>query len=157
MNSSPSTVDTTKDLPSGAVRVHSGPQRIIEALRLVRPLEGLADSEYLWLAENSEEFRAPRGTRLFEDGDKVSRMIILLEGEFQVRRRKGGQGSLFIGRSGALTGLLPFSRMKTAGGVGTVTEDMWALFLDKCQFPAMLAAIPSMAQRCVYVLIDRVR
>ena len=157
MNPTPSIAESTDELPRGAVRLSSEPERIIAALRAVRPLEGIPDEELRWLTENAIELRAPRGIRLFDDGDSVSRMIILLEGDVQVRRRKGGQGSLFIGRSGALTGLLPFSRMKTAGGTGTVSEDLWALLIDKSQFPAMLAAIPSIAQRCVHVLIDRVR
>jgi signal transduction histidine kinase len=157
MHPTPSIAASTDELPRGAVRLSSGIERVVAGLRALRPLDGLTDEEYGWLAENSIEFRAPRGTRLFDDGDRVSRMIILMEGDVQVRRRKGGQGSLFIARSGALTGLLPFSRMKTAGGTGTVSEDLWALLIDKSQFPDMLAAIPSMAQRCVHVLIDRVR
>ncbi|MEO6830437.1 MAG: ATP-binding protein, partial [Acidobacteriaceae bacterium] len=64
---------------------------------------------------------------------------------------------LFIGRSGHLTGLLPFSRMKSSGGNGIATEDLWILQLHKNEFPGMLAAIPSMSQRCVSVLLDRVR
>ncbi len=84
-------------------------------------------------------------------------MTILLSGEIQVRRQNAAQGSLFIGRSGHITGLLPFSRMKTWGGYGLASEDVWGLQISKYLFPEMLAAIPSMGQRCVSVLLDRVR
>jgi signal transduction histidine kinase len=65
--------------------------------------------------------------------------------------------ALFIGRAGQIGGLLPFSRMKTYGGEGRVVGDGWALNIHKEDFDAMLQAIPSMAQRCVTVLLSRVR
>ena len=84
-------------------------------------------------------------------------MTILLDGEIQVRRQAAGQGTLYIGRSGQLTGVLPYSRMKTTGGSGVVSEQLWALQIHRELFPEMLAAIPSMGQRCVSILLDRVR
>ena len=53
--------------------------------------------------------------------------------------------------------ILPFSRMKASGGQGFAVSPVWALLVHKDQFPAMLAAIPSMAQRVVSTLLDRVR
>jgi signal transduction histidine kinase len=47
--------------------------------------------------------------------------------------------------------------MKTHGGQGFAATDMWALQIDREVFPEMLQAIPSMAQRSVSVLLDRVR
>jgi signal transduction histidine kinase len=65
--------------------------------------------------------------------------------------------ALFIGRAGQMTGLLPFSRMKTFGGQGVAASDVWALLIHKSLFNEMLVAIPSMAQRVVSTLLDRVR
>jgi len=144
-------------LPSGVEQVHSPPGKLLEALRQIRQLDGLTEEELLWLARHGREFSAPTGTRLFKDGDPATHMTILLDGEIQVRRNFGGQGSLFIGRSGQLTGLVPFSRMKTHGGNGFATEPIWGLQIAKAAFPEMLAAIPSMGQRCVSVMMDRVR
>jgi signal transduction histidine kinase len=64
---------------------------------------------------------------------------------------------LFIGRTGQMTGLLPFSRMKMSGGQGFAITPVWALLVMKDKFPEMLAAIPSMTQRVVSTLLDRVR
>jgi signal transduction histidine kinase len=74
-----------------------------------------------------------------------------------VRRERGATEALFIGRSGQITGLLPYSRMISYGGMGYTTVDSWALEYDRSLFPEMLAAIPSMGQRCVGILLDRVR
>ncbi len=144
-------------LPAGVSVLHSPEHEVLDALRQVRQLDGLTEKELLWLVQHSQEFFAPSGTRVFKDGDPATHMTILLAGEIQVRRQYVSHGSLSIGRSGQITGLLPFSRMKTHGGNGLVTEPIWGLRLPRELFPEMLAAIPSMSQRCVSILMDRVR
>jgi signal transduction histidine kinase len=129
---------------------------IIEALRRVQALQGLTDTELEWLATHGEEVCVPAGTMVFREGDPATKMWVLLKGEAHVRRSQGGMG-LFIGRAGQITGVLPFSRMKTHGGQGFAATDMWALQIDRSIFPQMLEAIPSMAQRSVNILLDRVR
>jgi signal transduction histidine kinase len=84
-------------------------------------------------------------------------MNILLHGEVHVRRAKSGNVSFFIARMGQMSGVLPFSRMKGYGGTGYSVGDIWSLDVPKEMFPEMLAAIPSMGQRCVGVLLNRVR
>src|SRR5271163_960650 len=130
---------------------------VVCGLKRVAQLNGLADHEYEWLARNGVQRHEPAGAILFQDGDPANNMTILLKGEIHVRRQRGPLDSFFIGRSGQITGLLPYSRMKTYGGTGFTSTECWALELDRSLFPEMLAAIPSMGQRCVAVLLDRVR
>jgi signal transduction histidine kinase len=128
----------------------------VDALKRVPALHGLTDSELEWLATRGEEVSVPAGAVIFREGDPATKMWILLKGEAHVRRSQGGL-ALFIGRAGQITGLLPFSRMKTHGGQGFAASDIWGIQIDREIFPAMLEAIPSMGQRCVSVLLDRVR
>lgn len=130
---------------------------IVAALQRVSQLNGLEPEQYEWLAQHGTESFAEAGAILFRQGDQARKMQILLKGEIHVRRERGAPGSLFIGRSGQLTGLLPFSRMKTYGGTGYAVDGIWALEIDKSLFPEMIAAIPSIVERCVGVLLDRVR
>jgi signal transduction histidine kinase len=130
---------------------------IIEALKRVGPLHGMEYRELEWLATHGIERFAPAGATLFLEGDPASRMSIILRGEIHVRRERGAPTGLFIARAGQITGLLPFSRMKSHGGHGYVVGDTWGLDFDKEIFPEMLSAVPSMGQRCVSVLLDRVR
>jgi signal transduction histidine kinase len=132
-------------------------EAIANALERVSPLHGLPFEDRLWLARNGEEVIAQAGDVLFEEGAPADRMILILKGEIHVRRQHGGPMALFIGRAGQMTGLLPFSRMTSYGGQGYAISPVWALLLHKSQFPAMLAAIPSMANRVVTTLLDRVR
>ena len=77
------------------------------------------------------------------------KMIILLQGEIYVRREHGGPAALFIGRSGQITGLLPFSRMKAYGGLGYTSAASWWLEFDRSLFPEMVKTIPAITERVV--------
>lgn len=130
---------------------------IAEALERVTPLQGLSFEERLWLARHGEELVAEAGEVLFEENTPADRMLFMLKGEIHVQRGRGGNIPIFIGRTGQMTGLLPFSRMKTFGGHGVAATKVWALMIQKSLFPDMLQAIPGMTQRVVSTLLDRVR
>jgi len=131
--------------------------QIIAALRTIVQLEGLTDAEYTWLATHGKERRGDKGALVFREGEPACNLNFILQGEIHVRRTHSGPMMLFIGRAGQMTGKLPFSRMKGYGGDGYTIGPVWVLDIHESLFPAMLAAIPSMAQRSVSVLLDRVR
>src|ERR1700733_7814995 len=130
---------------------------IVEALKKVGPLHDLQESEYEWLATHGTEVFAETGAIYFREGEPASKMIILLKGEVYVRREHGGPAALFIGRSGLITGVLPFSRMKAYGGLGYTSTPTWGLEFDRSLFPEMLKTIPALTERVVGILLDRVR
>jgi signal transduction histidine kinase len=130
---------------------------IISALRTIHALEGLSEDEYRWLATHGTERVGEDGAMVFAEGSPCDRMVFILKGEVHVRRHNAGPMALWIGRAGAMTGKLPFSRMKVYGGEGYLVGDGWSLDIHEDLFPAMLAAIPSMTQRCVSTMMDRVR
>jgi signal transduction histidine kinase len=130
---------------------------LVEALKKVTPLQDLEQAEYEWLATHGTEVFAESGAVIFREGDPARKMTILLKGEVYVRREHGGPAALFIGRSGHVTGLLPFSRMKAYGGLGYTSAPTWMLEFDKSLFPEMLRAIPALTERIVGILLDRVR
>ncbi len=150
---SPPATDLTAMVPPAPTPIAA----IVEALRTVTPLVGLADPEYEWLARHGVERISEVGTDVFREGEPCYNLNFVLRGEIHVRRRHTGPMALFIGRAGQMTGKLPFSRMKTYGGDGSTVGPTWVLDIHESIFPEMLAAIPSMAQRCVTVLLDRVR
>jgi signal transduction histidine kinase len=153
-------METSSELEVEPGPIAAGPTpvpEIVAALRKVEILDGLSDQDYLWLAHNGTERKVGPGTMIFREGDPPHGMNILLAGEIHVRRNQSGNLSLFIARVGQISGLLPFSRMKGYGGNGYSVGYAWSLDIAKEKFPDMLAAIPSMAQRCVSVLLNRVR
>jgi signal transduction histidine kinase len=94
---------------------------------------------------------------LFREGDPPVGMNIMLKGEVHIRRTQTGNTAFSIARMGQISGVLPFSKMKGYGGTGFSVGELWSLDIPKGQFAGMLEAIPSMAQRCVTVLLNRVR
>jgi len=130
---------------------------IVAALKRVQPLQGMEEFEYEWLATHGTERFAEPGETIFREGDPANEMTIMLKGEVHVRREHGGPAAFWVGRSGNISGLLPYSRMKTYGGHGYAVVKTWGLQYPKSIFPEMIAAVPSMTQRCVSVLLDRVR
>ena len=130
---------------------------IVEGLKKVGPLHDLQESDYEWLATHGTEMFAETGAIYFREGDPATKMIILLKGEVYVRREHVGPAALFIGRSGLIGGLLPFSRMKFYGGLGYTTTPTWGLEFDRSLFPEMIRTIPALTERFVSVLLDRVR
>ncbi len=150
------TASTTPTLDTAVANPTPVPE-IVEALKRVPPLHGMEDSELEWLATHGTERKFPAGATLFHEGDVADTMSILLKGEVHVRRERGAPAALFIGRTGLITGLLPFSRMKTYGGHGYAVSDVSGLEFHRSLFAEMTAAVPSMTQRCVSVLLDRVR
>lgn len=144
-------------LAPSLVVAHSPCEEIVAALRRIEALDGMSDQDYLWLAENGIEHKAEPGAVMFREGDPPIGMNIMLAGEVHIRRAQSGNVSFFIARMGQMSGILPYSRMKGYGGTGYAVGTVWTLDILKEKFPDMLAAIPSMAQRCVGVLLNRVR
>src|ERR1700728_1457835 len=140
-----------------ALATPTPPEEIAEAIDNISQLHGLPFEDRLWLARHGQEYIANPGDILFEEGAPAEHMVLILKGEIHVRRNRGGPMTLFIGRTGQMTGLLPFSRMKGYGGQGVAVTDVWALLIPKEIFPEMLRSIPSMGQRVVTALLDRVR
>ena len=130
---------------------------IVAALRGVELLHGLTDEEYLWLATHCSERVGPDQAIVFREGEPAHHFSIILKGEICVFRKNAGLVTLSIGRTGQLTGKLPFSRMKIWGAGGSTSGPAWILDFHEELFPEMLRAIPSMGQRCVSILLDRTR
>lgn len=130
---------------------------IVAALMSIEPLVGLTTCEYHWLASHATERVGGDRSIAFRENEPAHHMNIILRGEIYVHRRNSGSVLFTIGRTGQITGKLPYSRMKRWGGEGCSSGSLWLLDIHEDSFPEMLLAIPSMAQRCVSILLDRVR
>jgi len=130
---------------------------LISSLKSVRALDGLADHEYAWIAENGVHKHANPGETIFREGDPATVMFFVLSGEVHMRHDRAARQSLVIGRSAQVTGLLPFSRMRFYTGTALAVDTVCVLEIVHSSFDDMLNAIPTMNRRCVAVLLDRAR
>src|SRR5258707_7505828 len=129
------------DRPPGEA-ARAGEEPLQQALRSIPLLADLAEAEIGWLAEHAEELHLADGEVISREGEPADRMSIILAGEMMGRRERGGEPSrVFVARAGEITGLLPFSRMRTwASNVRAVGPNRLAV-VQKDLFGDMLAAI----------------
>ena len=130
---------------------------IIAALSTIEALKGLTEEEFTWLATHGTERFGKDGDLIFSQGTPPEHLMFILKGEVLVKRHSSSPVSVLIGQTGRITGKTPFSRIKAWNADGRSSGDTWILELHDSHFPELLAAIPSMTQRVVSLLLDRNR
>ena len=69
--------------------------------------------ELLWFVSVCQERRAAPGEIIMREGDHPDYMLVMLDGEMRARAEHGpADGPVFTVRTGDVTGMLPFSRLK---------------------------------------------
>jgi signal transduction histidine kinase len=84
-------------------------------------------------------------------------MYVLLEGEFQWRGEFSGETFIRDLNAGEVTGILPFSRMKTYMLSGRAVSDGRVLRFPASLFPQLVQKMPELATRLVGLMSDRIR
>jgi CRP-like cAMP-binding protein len=111
-----------------------------------------------WLIDKSEYQLYETGEYLFEPGDAVVHMLILIQGEYSAKMKRNGRWrELGVWRAGNITGVLPFSRMKEARAYGQAISDCYFLALHKDHFVEMVNISYELTQAMVSVMTSRVR
>jgi len=117
---------------------------LIEDLRKIKTFEDLPEDQLAWLAEKGTEIRLAPGELLTRAGDPADRMIVVLEGELQFRR----DGSFVTNlQPGAVSGLLPFSRMTHFPVTGVALTAARVVWFSSSIFPEMCQRMPPLIGR----------
>ena len=133
-------------------------KRIATEIKAFETFQGLADSDLEWFAEQASETRYTPGEIIVTEGDPAEFMLVVLEGEFTARvESSGADGPVFHVKTGAVTGLLPYSRMKRITVTSRADTDLRVLKFPSRFFPEMLQRMPLLGERLVGMLTDRVR
>lgn len=111
-----------------------------------------------WLISISEFSKLEENDHLVEPGDEVTQTCIVLSGVLEAYNRVGGQ-FLLMDRyeKGGITGLLPYSRLKVVKGMVRAEKPARVMLLPKSCFAEMAKRAPSLIQRLVEIMMDRVR
>jgi signal transduction histidine kinase len=117
----------------------------------------LPDDQIEWFLSQSQELSFKGGDTYLQQGAPADAMFIILEGEVQGRGEIGGEIVTFPIKAGAVTGLLPFSRMKQFTVSGRAVTDARIVKFPATQFPALVQKMPELAKRLVGLMTDRVR
>jgi signal transduction histidine kinase len=133
-------------------------KRLASELGGLQVFQGISDDKLEWFAEHSEESVFSRGEVIMTEGEPAEFMFVVLEGEFTGRQESAGpDGPVFHIKRGAVTGLLPYSRMKQVKITSRADTNLRILKLHSRHFPDMLHLMPVLAERLVGMLTDRVR
>lgn len=129
-----------------------------EQLRRVPVFQGLEEEQLDWFLENAVEQRFPPGAVFGHAGDEAREMVVVLAGDMQAKPDgQSAEGPNFVFEAGAVTGYLPFSRMKVYPLGRRTVGGLHCLLLGKEHFPEMYQRMPDLIPRLVGILTDRVR
>ena len=116
------------------------------------------EADLAWLASITTETRFDPGEHAFERGGAADRMVLVFEGRYQIFTFEMGERMLYdtIG-AGAVSGVLPFSRMETYGGEGVAVEPTRVGHVARARRGELVHRMPELAMRLVGRMTDRVR
>jgi signal transduction histidine kinase len=129
----------------------------LELLRQSPVFSDLPEDQINWFLSQSREVQLKAGGVYARQGDPAEAMFVLLEGEFQWRGEFSGETFIRDLKAGEVTGILPFSRMKTYMLSGRAVSDGRVLRFPASLFPQLVQKMPELATRLVGLMSDRIR
>ena len=130
---------------------------IVDFLQTVPELHDVPREQLEWVVRESRIVTYDVGIAI-RAGEATDELLILLEGKIQAYSTQNNQRKVLMTVGpGALTGLLPFSRMKTSPVFLEVLSPIKAMGLHKSKFREMICANFELTEVFVHALSDRVR
>jgi signal transduction histidine kinase len=123
----------------------------------VPAFNGLPDDQIAWFISQSTEMFLHAGDILSHQGDPADWMTVILEGQLEGRGEINGETIVFPVGKGAVTGILPFSRMKQFTVSVRVVAESRLLRFSATKFPELIQKMPELVQRLVGLMADRIR
>ena len=131
---------------------------LAQQLKDMEVFSGLSDEDLGWLAARMEVVQYNSGDVIAEEGSPADRMMVLLRGETRGQREHAvGDGRTYTARAPQVTGLLPYSRLKQIPLTIRAMTPATIAFLPATRFQEMMERLPTLAQKLVGVLADRIR
>ena len=136
----------------------SGSDVDVDELKKIPAFAELAADQLAWLAGHGEVTEYESGESVFQLGHVAEHMIAVLEGAIEIVFSVGGQLVPFVTqRPGTVSGLLPFSRMRSFSGSGRALGQTRLYRLHQSFFDEMLHRAPTLGPVLVSMMTDRVR
>jgi len=133
-------------------------KRLAAEIKPFEAFQGLSDDDLEWFVEQCTVVEFSPGDLMMREGEPALHMFVVLQGEFTGRMESAGaDGPVFHIKAGAVTGLLPYSRMKQSTITTRADTELRLLKFPSQKFPQMLQRIPLLGERLVGMLTDRVR
>lgn len=136
------------------LNTQASPNPGVSELQAISIFSDLPADALAWLASQMLVFELKPAEILVRAGDAAEHLVVLFHGEVHAER---GDGSVYVMRTGQVTGLLPYSRLTHYPSTAVAIAESRGATLHKSKFTEMLERIPILQQRLVSVLADRIR
>ena len=138
------------------------PAGIVDRLSQHRTIGGVPRSELEWLAGHGQLRTAAPGEYMGRKGETIDELVfgleIVLSGRIAIHVDRGaGSHKVMEWKAGDVTGILPFSRLKTMMGDSMVESDLEALSIPTDLFPDLVRECPQLTTVLVHQMLDRAR
>ena len=137
-------------------------KKTIEELRAVTAFSDLPNDQLQWIVDRSEYHEYEDGSQLKKTGDDADVMIIIIEGTITFYMDIHGRLVYYFSfandeHTGGVSGLLPYSRMKTYPGCSFATGKLRTFLLHKKYFAELEQLNPGLIQRLIGYMTERAK
>jgi signal transduction histidine kinase len=133
-------------------------EELVELLAAHRTIGSAPRQELLWIAEHGSLRHFEQGEQVTTHTEEVDALHILLTGCVSIYVNRGtGLRKVMEWRGGDVTGLLPYSRLKTPPGDTYVEEPTDSVVLYRNDLPALIRNCYEVTSILVHVMTDRAR
>ncbi len=133
-------------------------EEILANLQSFENFKDVPTNQLNWFIVNAEVRVFKTDELVFKPGDDIDHILIILEGRFKIYAISEKQEREIAEKvKGEITGFLPFSRAKSASGIGKVMEETTLLSLNKSFERELLRDHYELSQVLVHELTSRVR
>jgi signal transduction histidine kinase len=131
-------------------------------LKKIIALSELTDEHLQWIADRVESHEYNDGAVMVKTGDPIDVMWLIPEGRIEFYMDVNGQQVHYTSvqndsDSGGITGLLPYSRLKTSPGYGYSIGKTTGYSLHKKYFQELEQLNPALIQRLIGYMTERAR
>ena len=129
-----------------------------EWLKSIEALQNVPDEQLQWWIDHSRHYMLKDGDDVFKEDEPINGTHVVISGNFKFFWLQNG-AVREIGDNGprTITGHLPFSRGKIAGGTGRATTDSQVMTFPLELMPELIRTHFELTQALVHVMTDRVR
>lgn len=138
--------------------VELGPAALLDRLREHAVLSGLPPRELEWIAARGVLRQFAADVVVASHDQPVAGLLFVLQGHLAIFVDRGeGRHKVLEWHGGEITGLLPYSRMKTSPGDTLALGPTEAFTVDRDHLPEMIRECPQLTTHLVHVMLDRAR
>ncbi|PWT87775.1 MAG: hypothetical protein C5B54_11755 [Acidobacteria bacterium] len=133
-----------------------------EELRKVYACKDLPEEVLQWIIDHSEYHEYDDGNLVRKYGEPINEMYFLLEGGIDFYMDVNGRQVFYFSfandaATGGVSGLLPYSRLKTSPGYSYAVGHVRTLMMDKKYFPDLEHRSADLMQKLIGYMTERAR